>query len=180
MKSGRPKGGVMYAAVFFLYVAVEIAALVVVGHALGAVWTILLLLGGTMIGLLLMRSQWRRVLQGLRRAAGGEGSPGVAVADGALVALGSTLMVVPGLVTSILGVLLLVPPTRWLLRPVVVVIAGRRAAVVAASAQVFARTPRRGSGEVIDGEVVDEVFEGQVVDADAEPPMPTPHRHVLP
>lgn len=99
----------MYAALFLLYVVVEIAALVLVGNAIGVLWTVLLLLGGTLIGLLLMRSQWRRVMDGLRRAASGDGSPGAAVADGALVALGSALMFVPGLVTSVLGLLFLVP-----------------------------------------------------------------------
>ncbi|GCE41362.1 FxsA family protein [Rhodococcus sp. USK10] len=168
----------MYAALFLLYVVVEIAALVLVGHAIGVLWTVLLLLGGTLIGLLLMRSQWRRVMDGLRRAAGGDGSPGAAVADGALVALGSALMFVPGLVTSVLGLLFLIPPTRWALRPVVVLLAGRRAATVAAGAEAFARSPRRGRGEVIEGEVVDEVFEGEVIDED--PRTPTRDPRVLP
>ncbi|MFZ2177154.1 MAG: FxsA family protein [Rhodococcus sp. (in: high G+C Gram-positive bacteria)] len=145
----------MYAALFLLYAVVEIAALVWMGSTIGLLWTVLLFLGGTLIGLLLMRSQWRRVIQGLRQAAGGKGSPGTAVADGALVALGSALMFVPGLVTSVLGLLFLIPPTRWLMRPVVVLLAGRRAAVVAAGAEAFTRAPRRGAGEVIEGEVVD-------------------------
>ncbi|AOW92668.1 hypothetical protein BFN03_08070 [Rhodococcus sp. WMMA185] len=152
----------MYAALFLMYVVVEVAALVLVGQVIGVLWTVLLLLGGTLIGLLLMRSQWRRVIEGLRLAARGNGSPGAAVADGALVALGSVLMFVPGLVTSALGILLLIPPTRWLLRPAVVLLAGSRATTVAAGAGAFTRAGRRESGEVVDGEVVDEVFEGEV------------------
>ncbi|WP_072691295.1 FxsA family protein [Rhodococcus marinonascens] len=178
----------MYAALFLLYVVVEIAALVLVGHVIGVMWTVLLLLGGTLIGLLLMRSQWRRVIEGFRLAASGNGSPGAAVVDGALVALGSALMFVPGLVTSALGLLFLIPPTRWLLRPVVVLLAGRRAATVAAGAGSFARATRRGSGDVVEGEIVEEVFEGEVFEgevlevevSDEEPRTPTRDRDGLP
>lgn len=149
----------MIAALFLLYVVAEIAALVWVASLIGVAWTACLLLGGSLVGLILMRSQWRRVIQGLRQAGRGEASPGVAIADGALVALGSALMVIPGLVTSALGLLLLIPPTRFLVRPVVILIAGRRAAALAAGAEAFTRTAYRGPGEVIDGEVVTEVFD---------------------
>ena len=37
--------------------------------------------------------------------------------DSVLVALGSVLVVIPGLVSSALGALLLIPPTRAALRP---------------------------------------------------------------
>ncbi|NLU84926.1 FxsA family protein [Rhodococcus sp. HNM0569] len=144
-------------ALFVLYVVVEIAALVVAGHFLGAGWTVLLLLAGTMIGVVLMKSQWRRVADGFRSASRGTADPGAAVADGALVASGSALMVVPGLVTSVLGLLLLVPVTRRVLRPVAVAVAGRRAAAMVGGAHVYTRV-RRG-GDVIDGEVVDEVYD---------------------
>ncbi|MEV0946706.1 FxsA family protein [Rhodococcus sp. NPDC049939] len=171
----------MYAALFLLYVVVEVAALVLVGNAIGVLWTVLLLLGGTLIGLLLMGSQWRRVMEGLRLAASGKGSPGAAVADGALVALGSVLMFVPGLVTSAIGLLFLLPPTRRLLRPVVVLLGGSRAAAFTAGAGAFTRTTRHGSGQVVDGEVVEEVFEdqafeGRVIEghvSDAESRNPT-------
>jgi UPF0716 protein FxsA len=60
----------------------------------------------------------------------------------------------------------------------VVLLAGRRAATVAAGAEAFARASRRGGGEVIEGEVVDEVFEGVVIDE--EPRTPTRDPRVLP
>lgn len=54
----------MYAAMFLLYVVVEIAALIWVGGTIGVLWTACLFLGGSLVGLMLMRSQWRRVIQG--------------------------------------------------------------------------------------------------------------------
>ncbi|KJF22866.1 hypothetical protein CJ178_05600 [Rhodococcus sp. ACPA4] len=177
----------MIAAMFLLYVIVEIAALVIVGNAIGIAWTILLFLAGSLVGMVLMRSQWRKVMDGFRKATRGEGSPSLAVADGALVATGSALMFVPGLVTSVLGLLLLIPPTRWALRPLAVLLAGRRAAAFAAGGDAFAGTVgyaarMRGNGEVIDGEIIVEtptatteyvasngkelVLEGEILDTD--------------
>lgn len=177
----------MIAAVFLLYVIVEIAALVIVGNALGIAWTVLLFLAGSLVGLMLMRSQWRKVMQELRRATRGQGSPSLAVADGALVAAGSALMLVPGLVTSVIGLLLLIPPTRWVIRPLAVLLAGKRAATLAAGSDVLGGTVgyasrMRGRGEVIDGEIIVEtptaapyaprsggplVLEGEILDTDS-------------
>ncbi|QNG18800.1 FxsA family protein [Rhodococcus triatomae] len=179
----------MYAVLFLLYVFVEVTALIVVGSAIGAVWTVLLLLAGTAVGLILMRSQWRRVVEGFRKAAAGRGEPGTAVADGALVAAGSVLMFVPGLVTSVLGLALLLPPTRWAVRPLAVLLAGRRAAVLVTGANTFGRMRggygpgRVVDGDVVEGEVVDEVFEDGVRRGGASDPAPgtsTPGRSVLP
>lgn len=78
------------------------------------------------------------------------------MADGALVALGAALMFVPGLVTSVLGLLLLAPPTRAVLRPVVVAITARRFAAVAAAASAAAAS---GGAVVVDGEVVEQWYE---------------------
>ncbi|WP_040772037.1 FxsA family protein [Rhodococcus rhodnii] len=146
-------------ALFVLYVVTELAALLVTANFIGAGWTVLLLLAGTLVGLALLRSQWRRVMEGFRSASQGRGSPGSAVADGALVAAGSVLMVVPGLVTSVLGLLCLLPFTRMLMRPLAVAVAGRRGAAVMAGAGVYGRMRRPGGGDVIDGEVVAETHD---------------------
>ncbi|MGA9872817.1 MAG: FxsA family protein [Rhodococcus sp. (in: high G+C Gram-positive bacteria)] len=134
-------------ALFILYVIVEVAALVAVGSAIGVLWTVLLLLAGSVGGTILVRSQGKRVMDGLRAASRGEQSPGSAVADGALFAIGSVALFVPGLVTSVLGILLLLPVTRWMLRPLVLLAAARWMPTVA-----MATSRMRPS--VIDGEVV--------------------------
>lgn len=142
----------MAALLFVLYVVVEVAALVAVGQLIGVLPTILVLIAGSAAGMLLVGSQGRRVFEQFRRAGRGEIAPGAAVADGALVAAGGVLMFVPGLVTSLLGLLLLLPPTRFLVRPLVTAFAARRFGRIAAAA------PYRGV--VIDG---DEVIDGVVV-----------------
>ncbi|MFE3029875.1 FxsA family protein, partial [Nocardia tengchongensis] len=82
----------MPALLFLAWFAAEIATLIGVGHLIGVFPTILLLLAGSAVGLVLVRSQGRRVFEGFRRAARGELEPSTAVADGALVGVGAVLM----------------------------------------------------------------------------------------
>jgi UPF0716 protein FxsA len=143
--------------IFVSYVLIELAAFIWAVNTIGVLWTIALLLAGTLVGVVLVRSQWRSVRAGFQRVSRGQGSAGGAVADGALVALGAVLLFVPGLVTSVLGLLLLLPPTRMVLRPLVVVAAARRFGPLTVATVGYRST---GGGEVIDGEVID----GDVVD----------------
>ncbi|CAM2759070.1 FxsA family protein [Skermania piniformis] len=136
-------------ALLLLYPLIEIAALALSVHLLGFGWTLLLVVAGTVAGLLLVRNQWRRVIDGLRHAATGDIAPAGPLADGALVAIGGALLVVPGLATTVVGILLVLPPTRAVLRPLVVARAARRVAAATG----------RTMPSVIDGEVVDSRFE---------------------
>ncbi|MFC4604464.1 FxsA family protein [Rhodococcus kronopolitis] len=158
----------MILVLFVLYLVVEVAAVIWVGSTIGVLWTVLLFLACWAVGLWLVRSQVKKVFDQFRQAGAGTASAGGAVADGALVAAGTVLMIVPGLVTSAFGLLLLIPPTRRVLRPAVMLFGGRRFAMVAAAGQAgagaYSRTRRH---TVVDGVVVDEVIvDGVVVDGD--------------
>lgn len=160
----------MIPALFVLYVVIEVAAVIWVGSAIGVLWTIALFLLGWMVGLVLVRSQGRKVIEGFRRAGRGTGSASGAVADGAVVAAGTVLLVIPGLVTSALGLLLLIPPTRWVLRPLVLILGGRRLGMVTAAggvgADVYSRTRRR---TVVDGVIVEDTIVEDVTYATETP-----------
>ncbi|MVU82656.1 FxsA family protein [Nocardia sp. ET3-3] len=151
----------MPALLFLAWFAAEIATLVVVGHFIGVFPTILLLLAGSAVGLVLVRSQGRRVFQGFRKAARGELDPGTAVADGALVGVGAVLMFVPGLLTTALGLLALLPVTRFLFRPLVAAFAARRLSRVATAVGPYGyrNVVIDPDGEVIDATVVTEYYD---------------------
>ena len=134
---------------FLLYVIVEVTALVWVASALGVLATVGLLLLGFVAGLALLRSQGRRSIGQLREAVRRGRSTDSEVADGSLVALGGLLFLLPGLITSTLGILLLLPPVRALVRPAVASAAARR--VVRVPGGLGATGAR---GVVVDGEVV--------------------------
>jgi UPF0716 protein FxsA len=106
-----------------LYVIVE-----VVGDAIGAVWTILLLAAASVLGSLLLRSQGRAVWRRFNEALAAGRMPHREVMDGVLVIFGGALLITPGFVTDIVGLLLLVPPTRAVVRRLAMRRLGRRVA----------------------------------------------------
>jgi UPF0716 protein FxsA len=141
---------------FLVYALVELAVVVALVSTIGFGWTVLLLVGTFGLGLALAGSQVKRQIQRLQS---GLAAPRGALSDGVLVALGTILTVVPGLVTSALGLLLLLPPTRALARPAAAALAARglfrMPVVIAASAGAGAPPFRPGRGDYIDGEVLD-------------------------
>ena len=132
-----------------LYLVVEIVALVALGSAIGVGATLLVLLAGSVIGLLLARREGIRAAQAVAQAVTNRQVAHVELTDGLLVAAGGVLLFLPGLVTDLAGLLLLLPPTRSLVRRRLVRAAEERAPGL--------RTARiRTSGPIVDGEVVDE------------------------
>jgi len=105
---------------FIVVPLAELAVLIQVGQAIGVWWTIALLVADAILGSLLARSQgraaWRRFNEALR----GGHPPAREVLDGALVLFGGALLLTPGFLTDVLGLLLLLPPTRALVRAVLV------------------------------------------------------------
>jgi UPF0716 protein FxsA len=145
---------------FGLYVLVELVAVIALTYTIGFGWTVLLLLGTFVLGLAVAGSQATRQLQRLRS---GLATPEGAATDGVLIALGSVLTIVPGFITSVLGLLLLLPPTRVVARPVVMALAARglgRVPLLVTSTGPY-RPPRR---DYIDGEVLDVTEDVIVVD----------------
>jgi UPF0716 protein FxsA len=99
-----------------LAVVVEIAVFVLLGRLIGYGPTILLVLVASGAGLLLLRREGMRAWRGFRSAAEAGRPPGQQVIDG-LVGLGAGLLLaIPGLVSGVVGLLLVVPPVRVLAR----------------------------------------------------------------
>ncbi len=105
--------------VLLLFVGVPLLELYVilqVGQAIGALWTIALLVLSSLIGTALLRSQGRSTWRRFRAALTSGRPPARETIDGALVIVGGALMLAPGFVTDALGALLLLPPTRAVAR----------------------------------------------------------------
>ena len=100
---------------FLVYAVIELAAIVALVWSIGLGWTILLLLAALAVGIALAGSQVKRQVRRLRD---GFDTPQGALTDGALIALGTVLVVIPGIVTTVFGLLLLLPPPRAVARPV--------------------------------------------------------------
>lgn len=147
---------------FLVYAVLELAVLVALTSTIGFGWTVLLFAGTFLLGLVLAGSQLRRQLRRLRSGLTLADAQG-AVTDSLLVALGTVLVVIPGMASSVLGALLLLPPTRAAARPVVTAMAARCAPLIVGVSTVgSAGAGRAGRGDYIDGEVVEVIDDVEV------------------
>src|SRR5215213_6008726 len=90
---------------FIVVPLVELYVIIQVGQAIGLVPTIFLLLLSAVLGTALLRSQGRAVWRRFNEALAERRVPHREVFDGVLVILGGALLLTPGFVTDILGLL---------------------------------------------------------------------------
>ena len=104
---------------FFIFILLPLAELYViiqVGQLIGLIPTLLLLLVDGFVGAALARSQGRIAWRRFNQAMASGRMPGREVADGAMIIFGGALLLSPGFLTDVLGIGLLLPPTRAILR----------------------------------------------------------------
>ncbi|HET8537354.1 MAG TPA: FxsA family protein [Solirubrobacteraceae bacterium] len=131
---------------FIVVPIAEIYVIIQVGQAIGALWTIALLIADSILGSMLMRSQGRAAWRRFNAAIASGRPPAREVFDGALVIFGGAFLLAPGFITDVLGLSLLLPPTRALYRRFIVTsVLGRtpagRAAMYASRAARRRRPP---------------------------------------
>ena len=130
--------------VLFITVPIlEIFVIIQVGQAIGPWWTILILVADSILGSILMRSQGRAVWRRFNDTLAAGRPPAREVIDGVLVIFGGALLLTPGFTTDLVGVLLLLPPSRAVVRRLLVQRFAHR--VVVSGAGAFAS---RGAGRV--------------------------------
>src|SRR5436190_3813087 len=160
--------------VFIVLPIAELYVIIQVGGLIGAGPTIAILLADALLGAWLWRHQgraaWRRFNAALQ-----EGRvPAREVLDGTLVILGGALLITPGFISDIVGILLLLPPTRAVVRGVLVAFFARRfrvaafggAAAGAATRAARARSQRRAGAPGPGAAPDDYDVEGTAVEVD--------------
>jgi UPF0716 protein FxsA len=112
--------------VFIVVPLAELYVILRVGDSIGWGWTILILAADSILGSVLLKTQgravWRRFNTELERGR----MPHREVIDGVLVIFGGAFLITPGFITDVIGLLLLIPPTRSVIRGIVVRRLGRR------------------------------------------------------
>jgi UPF0716 protein FxsA len=122
---------VIFLVVLFIVVPIlELWLIIEIGGLIGVVPTLLLLLADALLGSFLLRHQGRGAWQRFNRAIAERRFPGKEVADGLLIAIGATLLLAPGFLTDIVGVVFLIPPTRAIVRRLLRGVVGRRFVVM--------------------------------------------------
>jgi UPF0716 protein FxsA len=133
---------------FLVVPIVEIYVLIQVGQVIGAWWTVLLLIADSVFGSWLLKREGSRAWRALQAALTEGRMPARELADAALIVFGGALMISPGFVTDIVGLVAILPFTRP---------AARRLLTAAVARRVMVRDARRPGppDDVVRGEVVD-------------------------
>jgi UPF0716 protein FxsA len=101
---------------FIVVPIAELAVIVAASHAIGLGWTLLLLFGFSFAGSVLAKRQGLEVWRRVRSTLEGGQMPSSEVVDGFLVLLAGALLLSPGFLTDVVGVALLLPPVRAVIR----------------------------------------------------------------
>jgi UPF0716 protein FxsA len=103
-------------AIFVVVPLAELYVIYKVGDAIGILPTLAILVADSLLGSWLLKSQgrvvWRRFNETMRAGR----VPHREIVDGVLIIFGGAFLITPGFLTDIIGVLLLLPPTRSLFR----------------------------------------------------------------
>jgi UPF0716 protein FxsA len=149
-RSRRRPAWVWLVLVAFLVVPIlELWVLIQVGRTIGVGWTLLVLVADSVLGTWLIKREGAKAYAALREAIHSGRMPHRELADGALIMLAGALMLSPGFVTDVFGVLLLLPITRPFGRRVLTALVARRVTVATQ------RRPGPGDDSVVRGEVID-------------------------
>jgi UPF0716 protein FxsA len=90
----------------------DMATIVMIGNAVGFGGTLALIIGCGVVGTLLARSQGAHVWGAIRRDLAEGRPPSYGLLDGLMVLIAGALLITPGFLTDIAGLLLLLPPVR--------------------------------------------------------------------
>ncbi len=137
---------------FIVVPIAELAVIIQVGQAIGVWWTIALLIADSILGSALMRSQGRVAWRRFGEATQAGRVPAREVLDGALVIFGGALLLTPGFITDILGLILLIPPTRAVVRGILARRLAHRMVVSVSGTHVRQRRADDVEGTAVDVE----------------------------
>jgi UPF0716 protein FxsA len=133
---------------FIVVPIAELAVVIQVGQEIGVWWTVAILVADSILGSILMRAQGRAAWRRFNETMSAGRVPAKEVLDGGLVMFGGLLLLTPGFITDLLGLLLLVPPTRALVRRTLARRLQQRMVVSMAG-------PRGRPDDIVDGTAVD-------------------------
>jgi UPF0716 protein FxsA len=151
---------------------IEIMVMIAVAQAIGGWLTFLLVIATSALGAWLITREGARAWRALNQALRDGRMPARELADGVVVLVGGTLLLVPGFVTDVAGLLLVLPFTRPVARSLLASVIGRHlvAQVAVFEATTVTDRPAWEQQEPPHGarrsESSDEVIEGEIIDED--------------
>ncbi|MET4560889.1 FxsA family protein [Lysinibacillus parviboronicapiens] len=103
---------------FIVYALAELALLIAVGQKIGVLSTLLLIMATSVIGIYVAKNKGMNSVQKVKNTIAKGEAPGPALIDALLNFSGAVLLALPGFLTDIIGLLLLMPISRKLFQPI--------------------------------------------------------------
>lgn len=103
-------------AVLLLIPLMDVLVLVLVAGWIGTITTVALVVLTALIGMFLVRAEGRHTLRRIRKKVAQGRPPTDELLDGGLLIAAGAFLLTPGLVTDTIGFLLVLPPSRYLVR----------------------------------------------------------------
>ena len=127
----------IFAVLLLLVPVLEIFLFVKVGGWIGFLPTIALIILMTFVGSYFVRHQGLSTLSRIQSSMAQGQLPARQLLEGVLIVIGGILMIIPGFLTDILGILCVLPPTRFLIASSLIPYASARVQRSTASASPF-------------------------------------------
>ena len=97
----------------------EIALFILIGQAIGVFNTLLLIILSSILGIYVAKKKGVKSFQDVKNSLRSGAPPGVAMIDTMMIFLGGILLVTPGFLTDLIGLLMLFSLTRKLFKPAI-------------------------------------------------------------
>ena len=104
---------------FILLLFAEIATFIIVGKAIGVLYTLLLIVLTSVIGFSIAKKKGTNSFQTIQKSIAEGQPPGVAMIETFMIFVGGVLLVLPGFITDIIGLLMVTGITRSLFKPII-------------------------------------------------------------
>ncbi|QPQ29655.1 FxsA family protein [Lysinibacillus sp. JNUCC 51] len=103
---------------FIVYALAELALLIVIGQSIGVLNTLLLIVATSIIGIYIVKNKGMNSIQKVKNTIARGEAPGPALVDTVLNFSGGVLLALPGFITDLVGLLLLMPFSCKMFQPI--------------------------------------------------------------
>lgn len=97
----------------------ELALFIALGNQIGILWTILVIIATGALGIYLARKEGFQSIRNIQASVQSGQAPGPVLVDAALTLIGGVILILPGFLTDIIGLLFVLPFTRHLMKPLI-------------------------------------------------------------
>jgi UPF0716 protein FxsA len=132
--------------IFFVVLPlVELCLVLLLGNCIGIAWTLLFIIGTGLLGAWLANTQGVSVYRRIQNELSQGRMPTDSLIDAVLILIAGVLLIMPGVLTDIVGIVLMIPPSRALVRRGLIAWFKRHFKI-----QTLTTVSPMGSGDVID------------------------------